>query len=431
LSAGNAIYNLDLTELPGLDELANPAGVLAALSIKAAQFFGSAATFISVNGASAALTAAIIACRQTTGRGKLLLPQNCHRSAVNALVLSGLEPLWYQSEFDDDWQLWSQVDTESLTALIEENADTLAGVLIVSPTYAGAITDVTALSKVCRRHDVPLIVDEAHGAHLLHGEAQPSALASGADLVVHSLHKTLPALTQTGLLHSGNGSNIDRRCLANCLGLLQSSSPSYLLLASIDGGIDFLRADDGRAIKLMHLHASMLRSKLARIKGLEIFQADKQDAAHILIRLSGMSAADLESALAARGIFAEASIGQGVLLMIGTGTSEQDIDSLTSALEEIAIERSSSNEHRTDTPAVAIRPQVNTQVVAPRQAYFAASETLPAEKAIGRISAECFAPCPPGVPVLIPGQRISTEAISFSGLTNVRVVIESQNQGEN
>ncbi|MBX9725502.1 MAG: aminotransferase class I/II-fold pyridoxal phosphate-dependent enzyme, partial [Candidatus Obscuribacterales bacterium] len=192
------VWSADLTELPGLDELAESAGILEKLQNRICEKWNARRSFISVNGASAALCAAIIAC---AGLGtKIVLPRNVHRSALNALLITGLDPIWYEAEWLDEWQCWGAASEESLNNAIGNDTNSIAAIVVCSPSYSGSISNIKALSTYCHERAIQLIVDEAHGAHLLSQNGfHPGALAFDADLVVHSLHKTLSAPTQTGV----------------------------------------------------------------------------------------------------------------------------------------------------------------------------------------------------------------------------------------
>ena len=173
-------------------------------------------------------------------------PGNAHRSIIHGLILSGLFPVWYEPFWDAEWGIWGPVLATSAERVLDRCGGELAGMVVVSPTYAGAISNIAAISKHCKGHGIPLVVDEAHGAHSLPDSVMPqSALAAGADIVVHSLHKTLTALTQTGLVHLGKDSSIDLAALRGALNLLQTSSPSYILLSSVEQAFNQLERRKG------------------------------------------------------------------------------------------------------------------------------------------------------------------------------------------
>ena len=467
-------WQLDITELPGLDELSNPSGLLKSLEKSASRVWGSRTSLISVNGASAALSAAILAC---ANRGKrILLPRNVHRSAIHALVLSGLEPVWYDPCFDKEWSTWTNVPTTSVEHQLQKFDSDLACVVVVSPTYTGCSSDVQALSTAAHSHGIPLIVDEAHGAHrIANSSMPPSAVTQGADAVVHSLHKTLSALTQTGILHLSQHSLIDDSLARAALNLLQSSSPSYLLMTSIEHCIAQLEVNDS-AIKAMQNRCTRFAKRLSAMNGVKLFAPafDAAEPTHFLMRLAGATGAELADRCASRGIYAEAVFGGAVLFLAGIGTTEEDFENLLVVLHDVhqesvqqpwnggstcssgtkALPRVSgstgkalpnnsrqagfddhsngtiSSDQSADDYLAALPFCFGEQVLTPRVAFFSAVETVSFEQSIGRIAADCIAPCPPGTPVVVPGQRITHEVASVCRRPLYRVVVESSIQGE-
>jgi arginine/lysine/ornithine decarboxylase len=419
----------DLTELPGLDDLANPTGPLLDLETRIAQVFGASGSLISCNGASAAIVATMLFLAQ---RGtKVLVPRNCHRSLVNGLVLSGLQPIWYEPVWEHEWGIWGAAELASLEAAIEqESANDLAGIWLVSPTYAGALSDISSIAGICHAFNVPLIVDEAHGAHLLTKRtAHLSALPNGADIVVHSFHKHLAALTQTGALHLGfNGADqfgFSKDELRAHLNQTQSTSPSYLLLKSIDEMAAALL--DGNALTALEDVAAValkLRNELSSHYGIALYDPQSNlSPFHILLRFCGRPIGHVQEALCDGGIFAEAVLGDGILLMFGIGSTDAD----TLALKEL-LATNSANDHAQNSIENAYsypRPNAIAQALAPREAFFAPHKRISKERAIGMVAAECVAPCPPGWPVVVPGQIIGEEDVKNLNLSSLRVVVPS------
>ena len=359
----------DLTELPELDELANPDGALADLESRAAQVWGSRSTIISVNGASAGIVAAMLMLAKYGTH--ILVPRNCHRSVINGLILSGLEPIWFEPTWNEDWGLWGAVDIQELTKIIEnfgkrsaDQAAHIIGLLITSPTYAGALSDMHSLATLAKKHKIPLVVDEAHGQHLLWTtNNDKAALIAGADIVIHSLHKTLSCLTQTGLVHlSANaideyGFSTDE--LRACLNLIQSSSPSYLMLNSIDQLVTAF--GDGRAqkeIKKMDSIGLQLKEFLKKKSDFDVYQSScGTTSTHILIRHKKLPAPVLNQLLQGFGIFPETILGQGVLLLLGIGSQPDDVDYLLRVLD--------NDSARWNCRGAACAPGFSTTAIAP------------------------------------------------------------------
>lgn len=429
-------FEFDLTELPGLDQLSYPDGVLKTLEGHAAVLWSSQASIISVNGASAGLTAAMLSL---SSYGQIVLvPRNAHRSIIQGLVLSGLKPFWYDPQWHEDWELFGQVKPETLSMALAKNPVSVAGVVVVSPTYAGSISDIKSLSKLCRGREIPLIVDEAHGAHLL----ESSALRSGADIVVHSLHKTLSALTQTGIIHIAKNSMVDGNLVRANLRLLQSTSPSYPLMLSIEQAITEIAGATGRekVVETMALSKKCAK-KIESLNEFTIFSESTEsdcDALHILLKHQSASGDVLNAFLANRGIYTETILGNGLLLLLGMGSTLQDIETLIEALAEFKnINKNSSPESHAsiDTITQTVSQFAIESVLPPREASLLPSHSIPLSEAEGLIAAECIAPCPPGVALCIPGQKITHSVLQLlsehSSLQHVRVLNRDPRQKSN
>lgn len=409
----------DVTELPGLDDLSQPDGVLLNLETRLASLFTARRSFISVNGASACLMAAFMAAASLGPR--ILVPANSHRSAVNGLALANLEPIWYKPDWNSVCGIYERVSPAAIEQLLSEtNASSL---LVVSPTYGGAISDIKAIASICKQKGVLLIVDEAHGAHLIAPEILPiSALSCGADIVVHSLHKTMPALTQTGVLHIAHDSRFSLDHARVFLSALQSSSPSYQLMASIERLVDFMSSTSG--LKRLHHVAGLAENLRQRVADTGIYElclnATVYEPLHVLVR--PLFAVDLALELNKRGIGIEAVFNQAVLFLLGVGNEQSDIDLLSEALCEIAKDA---------VPFVSseqnfVEPPLFVQSMEPGQAFRLPSHVVPIEVAADCVSAECIAPCPPGTPVVVPGQLMEKESLAylmqFTGIRSLRVV---------
>lgn len=412
----------DVTELPGLDDLSRPDGVLLSLENSLASLFNSRRTFLSVNGASACLMAALMAAA-SVGR-RILVPANLHRSGVNGLALANLEPVWYKPEWNSTFGFYEHVSADSIERTLNEtNAQTL---LIVSPTYGGAISDIKTIASICKKKGVLLIVDEAHGAHLLAPHVLPvSALASGADIVVHSLHKTLPALTQTGALHIAHDSRFSLDQARSFLTALQSSSPNYQLMASIERCVEFLNSADGtkRLQSVVEL-AGKLRREIDAIGSYEVYaKAPIHEPLHVLVR--PLFSVDLAGQLNQRGIGVEAVFNQSVLFLLGMGSEQKDIDLLVETLKEIAKDPELSDAPEQNFEAFDA-PPLFVHSMEPGEAFRLPSHLVAVGEALDCVAAECIAPCPPGTPVVVPGQLIEKESLAylmqFTGIRSLRVV---------
>lgn len=411
--------SFDVTEVDGLDDLSHPAGVLKNLEHRIAAMYQAKGSVLSVSGASGGLLSAILAVAK---RGShLLVPRNAHRSVINAMVLSGLKPRWYEPEWNSSWSLWECVKPSTLEAAIENGgADGLAGILVVSPTYAGALSDIVSLSEIAHRYKLPLIVDEAQGAHFLsRSKAPKSACLSGADIVVHSFHKTLGALTQTGAVHVLNEKFITVESVRAAMRLVSTSSPNYLLLSSVEQTMMCFETEDGLARLNSAIDlAARLRRKVQNKTVVYDPAGFGTDPLHVLLACRALSGEQLSAFLLQRGIVAETVLGNGCLLLLGAGTVSKDIDLVEAAIADLPD---------ADGPGTMIdvaRPAPIDQVISPRDAFFAQAELVPARCAIGRIAADSLAPCPPGTPICVPGARVTAHE-GFDSDEQIRVLVES------
>lgn len=430
----DAYLTKDLTELPGLDELAYPTGVLADLEQQAAVIWRTNATLISVNGATAGIIASILLL---ANRGDyLLVPRNCHRSVIHALVLTGLKPLWFEPIWQEEWGIWGPPDIEQIKTLLNKESS-IAGLIITSPTYSGALADITSLADLLHNCRIPLIVDEAHGAHLLWtSQKDHAAVLAGADIVIHSLHKTLTGLTQTGLVSISNkgaaeyGFSVNE--LRRFLGLIQSSSPSYLFMASIAKLINaFSNGYAPKEIQRMENLGQKLKLRLKEKADLEVYESPYGTSnVDVLVRYKSdfkhknYSVQTLQAHMIDQGIFPETIMGNGLLFLLGIGSKEKDVDYLLKAFDTVtSVASYSEGDNHKDKPNRQQKPSALDQVITPKEAFYMPSQVMTVQEAIGQISAECLAPCPPGWPILVPGQRITEEILNVKDIDSVRVVI--------
>lgn len=427
ITVSDELWLHDVTELPGLDDLSYPNGILADLQRRAAHLWGASESLISLNGASVGLSAAMLALAEHGST--VLVPRNAHRSIIHGLVLSGLFPIWYEPIWDDDWGIWGPVTATSAERLLARSGNEVAGLVLVSPTYAGALSEIQAIVQLSKSYGIALVVDEAHGGHFLPNSCMPqSAVSYGADVVVQSLHKTLPALTQTGIVHVSEESQINRERLRSALRCLQTSSPSYLLLSSAEQAISCLEGKDGlKRLEKLKFLSDQLLALSSMCPNTSIYQPPTgTDPAHMLVKIKGIEPETMSDFLCKQGVFPEAALGNGVLFMLGLGSNESDIACLQSALFSLqAVSKIDASEECSSHQNTSWwRPPTAVQVLSPRQAFMMPSHTVPIHQAVGRIAADTIAPCPPGIPILVAGQRVPEEILEFASLQNISVIVE-------
>ncbi len=390
---------LDLTELPGLDNLHQPDGCILASQQLTAAYYGSDQCLYSVNGSSAGIMAAILACAE--GR-KVLFAGPFHQSAWRGLVLADAEPVFLPSRFHAEQCRHEPPSPEHLRQALAAHPDT-AAVFVTSPTYHGVVADVATLAEICHSEGVPLIVDEAHGAHFGLIEAFPKhSVAAGADVVIQSVHKMLPGLTQTAWVHV-TGDLVSAATLERWLLTLQTTSPSYLLLASLDVAQAWLREEGPRvATETMNVlaEAGLLPSEMPFADPLR----------HWLPTGSLELSMTIRSALQESGIYVELADGLGVLSVFGFGITRAEVSRYLSVVNRVLQQTPTSR-------ATGFVPyeleQMGTLAIRPRRAFGKPAEWVPVQKALGRVSAGMVTPYPPGVPVVVPGQRLDEPCVQM------------------
>lgn len=384
--------DMDITEITGADDLNDPEGFFAETERIAAETWHSRHSFPLVGGSTAGILAAMYAM---TKRGDpVLIARNCHRSVYNAVELLELYADYVNPQTDGVLGVYTRVTPESVKLALEKHRASL--VVITSPTYEGFISDVGEISAVCHFYGARLLVDEAHGAHLGFGGFPAGALSRGADMVVQSLHKTLPSPTQTAMLHLNCEEPVHAVRKAICT--FQSSSPSYLLSCGIDSCVRFM-AERGES------ECGRLFDALAAMRGIAY---PNDDPAKIVLPEGSYPGVEFE--MRAPGY---------VIAYAGLGDTEGSI----SELRRAAVSRSRSFESR--GASFCALPE---RAVYPFEC--GAGEMVPAGRAAGRVSAEYIWCYPPGSPLIVPGERITEELLGvIAGLIDRRVRVSSTRKG--
>ncbi len=443
------VCGIDITEIDGFDDLHHARGILKDAQERAAAVYGAQETHFLVNGSTAGVLSAVLG---VTGRGdSVLVARNCHKSVYHAVYMNELVPVYLYPDFDEESQLNTEISVQSVRDALEENPRARA-VIIVSPTYDGVVSDVAGIAKAAHERNVPLIVDEAHGAHFgFHPYFPENANRAGADIVVHSLHKTLPSLTQTALLHL-NGTLVGRERVRRYLDMLQTSSPSYVLMAGMDSCIGLLDTEAKREA-LFAPYVGLLgetRKKLSKLRRLELLNPGEQDArfdrSKIILsgRNAGLDGRELSAILLKKyHLQMEMAAGDYVLAMTSVGDTREGMERLFRAAAEIdedagRMGAKAAKDMRAgagrQTEADAHTGQrasgktgmdgingMNRLPVLPMRYTPAEAERLPAKEkgrarslawqdSVGRISLEYAYLYPPGVPLVVPGEQMTEEA---------------------
>ena len=408
---------MDVSLMSALDDLNDPEGCLLEAEQMAASLYGADDAFFAVNGTTGAIHAMILASVRPSE--KIIVPRTAHRSVIGGIILADAIPVWVRPEVDDALGLAHGTSPQAYLAAMEEHPDAKA-VFVVNPTYYGACGDIGEIVRLAHERGMVVLVDEAHGPHLMFADDLPmSAMEAGADLAAQSTHKLLPAMTQASLLLR-QGERVPRERVLQMLQLTQSTSPNYILMASIDGA-RALMEEQGEALMARTLRlARRLRDEVNRIDGLFSFGRERIgqygiydfDETKVTVTVSGLgvTGAQAEAVLRQKGIESELCDYYNVLFLITVGDTDESIDRLLVAIREMA------DELRTGVVLDDIAcdeiglPEV---VTSPRKALYAEREKIDFAASAGRIAAEVVTFYPPGIPVLCPGERITTEAIDY------------------
>lgn len=408
----SAWYAGDITEIVGFDNLHQPEGILLHAQQKAADLYQAEETFFLINGSTGGVLSALSAVAKK--RKKVLISRNSHISAYHAAYLQGMDLEYLYPDRVRGYSFAGGLDAARVEERLRGRKD-IGAVFITSPTYEGISCDVRSIAEAVHRHHLPLIVDQAHGAHFgFHPAYPPNAVGEGADLVIHSLHKTLPAPTQTALLHV-QGERVDRKRLKRYLRVFQSSSPSYPLMAGMDLCLELLRDKGSEMMKNL---LDMRHSLTEMIKDLNYIKLCDQinDPAKAVIWmgetkpphtwLTGYRLAEilreryhLEMELAAEdyviAIFSVMDQPEGIR-RLGEALCEIDKD-----LAEGRLESGGPNKKQGHFPNHPLERAVGI-----RKALEGMSREVDLEEAVGQIAAEFVFLYPPGIPLAVPGERL-------------------------
>ena len=412
---GKKALQVDTTdEFDNLGTLTPATGPIKEAQELAAEAFGAKRTFFLLNGSTIGNLA--IAMGLTKKGQKVIVNRNCHRSILTGLIISGADPLWVLPEKFSQWGLWGNIKAEDIEKLLDENDD-ISMVWITNPTYEGVVSDVKAIADICKKYDVPLIVDEAHGCLWNFNSKLPeTSLKLGADIVVHSLHKTGGSMSQSSMLHISKDSKINADDVERALMLLHTTSPSLMLLASLDAARANLQSTKGqKQLNRAISNAKYLRSEIDKMEHIHQLKSDfgyKTDVTKIFIKADGLSGKRLESILEIDfGIEVESASDEGILILSNIGNKRSDFEYLADCLHKIDTHNYKDiyyMENKRHMPMLV--PIIKKSL---RDAYFSEKEIVPKEEAIGRLSGEVVAECPPGISILLPGELITEEHLPY------------------
>lgn len=412
---GQQCVGIDVNSMRPLDNLCHPVSVIREAEELAAEAFGSSYAFLMVGGTTSSVQSMVLGvCKKGE---KIILPRNVHRSVINALVLNGAIPVYVNPDMDSRLGIALGMKVSQVEQAIRENPDAVA-VLVNNPTYYGICSDLRSIVELAHDHGMKVLADEAHGTHFYFGEDMPvSAMAAGADMASVSMHKSGGSLTQSSFLLTGP--SMSPGYVRQIINLTQTTSASYLLLASLDisrrnlalrGREEFAKVTELAQYAREEINSTggyyAYTAKL--INGDSIFDFDKTK---LTVNTLGIGLAGIEVYDILRDEYdIQAELGDiaNILAYISIGDRRREIERLVSALAEIR------RKYRRDSAGMFTQEYIDPKVVvSPQRAFYAEKEALPIQEAQGRVCSEFVMCYPPGIPILAPGEQITPQILSY------------------
>lgn len=436
------MYKIDITEIDGFDNLHHAEGIIKNAQEKAASLYHSKETFYLINGSTVGILTSIAAL---SDRGKkLIMARNCHKAVYHGAFLNQLETEYIYPKMIEEFGISDGITAQQVEDKIQEiilregisdeqAGKLIAGIVVTSPTYDGILSDVNSIVKIAHSYGIPVIVDQAHGAHFgFHSAFPENAVSDGADLVIHSTHKTLPAPTQTALLHY-NSLLVSLETVKKYLRIYQSSSPSYVLMAGIDSCMDFVKregqerleqllisrkelSERSKELKKMKIYPSMLERGINGHDISKIFFQGTEEPGRLLIsvRGSGFTGQQLYDVLRETyHLQMEMCASDYVIAILSMMDRKEGFDRLWKALSEtdklLTNTEKNTKEEKTQFPEYChFQPDAVLKI---SDAYMVEEESVPLREAKGRIVSEFVNLYPPGIPLLVPGEKIDDKMI--------------------
>ncbi len=413
---GKGCLSVDVNSMKPLDNLSHPTSVIKEAEALAADAFGSDAAFFIVGGTTAAVQAMVMSvCKDGD---TIIIPRNVHKSAINAMILCGLVPVYVDPGIHAELGISLGMRAADVEAAIKEHPEAKA-VFVNNPTYYGICTDLERITLAAHAAGMTVLVDEAHGTHFYFGEDMPpSAMAVGADMSAVSMHKTGGSLTQSSLLLMKKG-RVSPDYVRTVINLTQTTSASYLLMSSLDIARKALATEGAETFRRVVALAEYARAEMNRIGGYYAFSSEILDGGAVFsFDVTKLSVNTLKTGLAGvevydllrddYGIQTEFGDMGNMLAIVSVGDNHYAIERLVAALSEIKRLHGKAGlklfDHEYITPVVRMTP---------REAFYALAEPVPIEKALGRISSESVMCYPPGIPILSPGEEVTAEALEY------------------
>ncbi len=413
---GKQVYLLDSNSPIGLDHLNKPTGVILESEQLMADACKADKAYFITNGTTIGILAMILtACK---ANDKIILPRNVHKSVINGLILSGAIPVFVKPNINKDLGIANDITYNNVEEAIQENPDAKA-VFVINPTYFGVISDLVQITELAHKNNMLVLVDEAHGAQFYFSDKLPiSAMEANADMTALSMHKTAGSFTQSSVILC-KGILVDNSRLRSSLNMLQSTSPSSLLMASLDVARKTMYFEGAKKIDSLLTMAKAARMKLAKIPGIQVFDKDyflktnsfDYDETKIIIKVSDLGLSGFEVynlVMKDSNIQLELAESHIVLAVLTIGTTKQHLERLVQAFRKLS---NKYYKQRDKLPKIEFTYQFPEAYTRPRDAYHAPKLAVTLDDALNEVCAEQVMIYPPGIPILIPGEIITQEVI--------------------
>ncbi|MBR7554276.1 aminotransferase class I/II-fold pyridoxal phosphate-dependent enzyme [Allobacillus sp. GCM10007491] len=398
------MMTFDLTELSNLDDLHQPEGVIQEAEELAAEYFQVERTFFLVNGTTSGNLAMILA---TCSPGdEILVQRNSHKSIMHALELAGAQPIFVSPDYDEQVDRVSIISRETIREAINRYPS-IKAVVLTYPDYFGSTYDLEKIIELCHENNLPVMVDEAHGAHLRLGTPFPkSAIDCGADVVVHSAHKTLPALTMGSYLHVCSSKRISTKRIAHYLQMVQTSSPSYVVMASLDLARYFLATCTKKDLEATFTQIQKIRELLSSLQNVSMqpIRPGIDDPLKTTLHSNDIDMREIDAQLQANGIYAEMVQNNQLLLIHGFYDEQFDFSRLQQAIKSVNTLK--LNDFHGKITSRHAEKDIQRLELSYQELHHLETEWVPWSKAVERLAAETITPYPPGIPLILRGERI-------------------------
>lgn len=406
------IYKMDTTEILGTDNLYSPEGIIKKSQERASKVFKSNATYYLVNGSTCGIQGAIMA--SCLPKEKLIVNRDCHQSVVNTCILVDIEPVYILPKIDKENNILQGVEVEEVLNVIDNNLDAKA-ILLTYPTYYGKTYDLEIICNYAHEKNMIVIVDEAHGAHLGLSDKLPKpALEQGADIVIQSTHKTLPSFTQSSMIHT-QGSRFDKNKLETMLRIVQSSSPSYILMSSLDLAVDIYETKGKDLMEELLLNIENFKLSMQSNGYLDMHNEDDKTKVFISCKKMGITGYELEAILRDKyNIQVELANYYGILLICTIGNESNDFKLMENSLRDITTKYAKKEEIQ----HIEYPINIPKKALSPREAFYKPKKSVKIYESIGKICGEYIIPYPPGICLVSPGEIITKDTIDYILLCN-------------